>query len=71
VTLTAQEVAGNITLDTSAGSIHVYLPVDVNCRIQADKPSIGSLHNELAGNPQSPYVLKADTSVGSIHLKAL
>ena len=71
VTLRAREVDGNVTLDTSAGSIHAYLPVDVNCRIEAQKPSVGSLENELRGNPQSPYVLTADTSVGSIHLKAL
>jgi len=71
VKLTAQQVAGNITLDTSAGSIKVYLPADANCRIDARKPSVGSLHNEITGNPQSPYTLRADSSVGSIHLKAL
>jgi len=71
VKLTAQEVAGNIKLDTSAGSIKVFLPVDANCRIDVRKPSVGSLHNEITGNPNSPYVLRADSSVGSIHLKAL
>jgi len=71
VKLTATEVAGNIKLDTSAGSIKVFLPVDANCRIDARKPSVGSLHNEITGNPQSPYTLRADSSVGSIHLKAL
>jgi len=71
VKLTAQEVAGNIKLDTSAGSIKVFLPADANCRIDARKPSVGSLHNEITGNPHSPYVLRADSSVGSIHLKAL
>jgi len=71
VKLTAQEVAGNIKLDTSAGSIKVFLPVNANCRIDVRKPSVGSLHNEITGNPNSPYVLRADSSVGSIHLKAL
>ena len=71
VTLRAREVGGNVTLDTSAGSIHAYLPADINCRIEARKPSVGSLENQLRGNPQSPFRLKADTSVGSIHLRAL
>ncbi|MCL2287102.1 MAG: DUF4097 family beta strand repeat-containing protein [Firmicutes bacterium] len=71
VTLTASEVAGNIKLDTSAGSIRAFLPKDVNCRIDARKPSVGSLHNELTGNPGSPYVLRASSSVGSIQLRPL
>ena len=71
VTLTASEVAGNIKMDTSAGSIRAFLPIDVNCRIEARKPSVGSLHNELAGNPNSPYVLRASSSVGSIQLRPL
>jgi len=71
VELTAYEVAGNIKISTSAGDARVYLPIDVNCRIDAKKPSIGSLHNELRGNANSPYVLKTSTSVGSVRLMAL
>jgi len=71
VKLAAKEVAGNIRLNSSAGSIKVNLPYDVNCRINVKKPSIGSLTNQLAGNPQSPYELRASSSVGSITLKPL
>jgi len=71
VKLSAREVAGNIQLNSSAGSIKVSLPYDVNCRINVRKPSIGSLTNQLAGNPQSPYELRATSSVGSITLKPL
>jgi len=71
VKFAAQEVEGNIKLDTSAGSITVFLPIDVNCRIDAKKPFGGSLRNHLRGNPQSPYVLRADSSAGAIHLNAL
>jgi len=71
VKLTAYEVEGNIKLSTSAGNATAYLPANVNCRIKVTKPSIGSLHNELEGNPNSPYTLKATTSVGTIKLLAI
>jgi hypothetical protein len=71
VNLTAREVAGNIDISTGAGSAKVYLPVDANCRIEARKPGVGSLKNELTGNPHSPYVLRASSGVGSIRLLAL
>ena len=71
VKLTASEVAGNIDISTAAGSATVYLPKHVNCHIKSKKPSVGSLHNELIGNPQSPYSLKTSTSVGSVHLYAI
>jgi len=71
VILTAQHVQGDIIAKSSAGSVHIYLPQDVNCRIDVKKPSIGSYQNYLTGNPDSPYVLRAATSVGSITLEAL
>jgi len=71
IRLEANEVHGNITAKSSAGGIHMRLPKDVNCRINAKKPSIGSLKNNLVGNPNSPYVLQAVASVGSINLDAL
>jgi hypothetical protein len=69
--ITAQDVAGNVTISAAAGSAKVYLPRDVNCRIDAKKPAIGSLSNELVGNPASPYTLRATSAVGSIKLIAL
>jgi DUF4097 and DUF4098 domain-containing protein YvlB len=69
--VTFHEVMGNIDVSTAAGSAKINLPYNVNCRIEARKPAIGSLHNELAGNPHSPYVLRASTSVGSIKIKAI
>jgi DUF4097 and DUF4098 domain-containing protein YvlB len=71
VKLTANEVAGNINISTSAGTATAYLPRDANCRIDAKKPSAGSLKNELASNPNSPFTLKARTSAGSVKLLAL
>jgi len=71
VRLTAREVEGNIDLRTSMGSVKVYLPVDVNCFIDAQRPSMGSLNNQLVGNRQSPYVLRASSDMGSINLYAL
>jgi DUF4097 and DUF4098 domain-containing protein YvlB len=71
VKITAYEVAGNINISTAAGSVKVHLPVDVNCRINVKKPALGSLSNELAGNPDSPYTLRASSGVGSIRLKRL
>jgi len=71
IKLTAHEVEGNITLDSSAGSVLASLPYDVNCRIKAKKPNIGSLINQLAGNPDSPYVLKVSSSVGSVTLRPI
>jgi len=68
IRLTAYEVEGNINLDSSAGSITANLPYDANCRIKAEKPSIGSLNNKLAGNPNSPYTLRASSNIGSINL---
>jgi len=71
VYLKARDVHGNITASSSAGSVKICLPQDVNCRINVSKPSIGSLHNNLTGNPHSPYTLRASTSVGSISLEPL
>ncbi|MCL2527343.1 MAG: DUF1700 domain-containing protein [Defluviitaleaceae bacterium] len=71
VRLQAREVYGNITAKSSAGAVIMRLPKDVNCRIDAKKPSIGSVENYLTGNPQSPYVLRVVTSVGSVKLMAL
>ena len=71
VKLTAHEVAGDIKLTTAAGNAKVYLPLDVNCRIDVKKPAFGSYKSELAGNPDSPYTLKATTSMGSVKLCAL
>ena len=69
--LEAHDVAGNIDISTSAGSAKATLPIDVNCRIEAAKPGIGSLSNKLQGNPSSPYVLRASSGIGSIVLKPL
>ena len=71
VYLEAQDVQGNITAKTSAGSVYIRLPREVNCRINAKKSAIGSVHNNLVGNPNSPYVLYASTSVGSVTLDAI
>jgi len=70
VCLEAHEVHGNITAKSSAGGIVMRLPKDVNLRIEARKPSIGSFYNDLTGNPHSPYVLTAVSSVGSIRLES-
>jgi len=70
VRLEAHEVHGNITASSSAGGILMRLPKDVNLRIEARKPSIGTLENYLTGNPNSPYVLNAFSSVGFIRLEA-
>jgi len=69
--LEAREVAGNITAKTSAGGVHIRLPREVNCRIDVKKSSLSTVENGLVGNPQSPYVLKASASVGSVILEAL
>ena len=71
VYLEAREVEGNITASSSADNVHMRLPRNINCRIKVKKPTFGSLTNYLEGNPQSPYVLRASTSVGSIILEAL
>lgn len=71
VKLTAEEVAGNIDISTASGDAKVFLPKDANCRINVKKPAMGSLRNELAGNEQSPFILKVSTAVGSIRLNAL
>ena len=71
IRLEARDVQGNITAKSSAGSIHMRLPKEVNCRIELKKPSIGSVRNSLVGNPQSPYVLRATGSIGSITLEAI
>jgi len=69
--LEASYVEGNITAKASAGSIKMRLPKDVNCRIELKKPNIGSVNNYLTGNPNSPYVIQASASVGSVTLEAL
>ena len=71
VHLDAKDVNGNITAKSSAGSVYMRLPREVNCRIEAKKPSMGSLRNNLVGNPQSPYVLQVSSSVGSVVLEAI
>jgi hypothetical protein len=71
VDITAYEVAGNIDVSAATGSTKITLPPDANCRIDVKKPALGSLRNDLTGNPQSPYVLRASSGVGSIKLKAL
>ena len=71
VNLTAIDVQGNIVAKSSAGSVRVRLPQDANCRIDVNKPSVGTVSNYLTGNPYSPYTLRASTSVGSIVLKPL
>ncbi|MCL2203452.1 MAG: DUF4097 family beta strand repeat-containing protein [Defluviitaleaceae bacterium] len=69
--ITAYEVAGDVDISTAAGIVKIFLPMDVNCRIDARKPGIGSLSNELTGNPHSPHTLRASSGVGSIKLKAI
>ena len=71
IRLESHEVNGNITASSGAGSIRMYLPQHVNCRIKAQKPGIGSLKNNIVGNPDSPYTLKASTGAGSITLEGL
>ncbi|MCL2378543.1 MAG: DUF4097 family beta strand repeat-containing protein [Defluviitaleaceae bacterium] len=71
VYLKAHEIQGNITAKSSAGNVRIFLPHDVNCRIDAKKPSLGNLNNQLSGNPNSPYTLRASSSIGSITLEAL
>ncbi|MCL2603272.1 MAG: DUF4097 family beta strand repeat-containing protein [Defluviitaleaceae bacterium] len=71
VKVTVHEVAGNIDVSTAAGSAKIYLPADADIRIDAKKPVMGSITNELTGNPNSPYVLRASSSVGSIKIKAI
>jgi DUF4097 and DUF4098 domain-containing protein YvlB len=71
VKFTAHETEGNINISTAAGSAKIYLPKNVNCHFDVKKPVMGSIRNELTGNPQSPYVLKVRGSMGSIHLAAL
>ena len=71
IELTAYEVGGNVKISTAAGNATVYMPAHVNCRINAKKPSIGSMYNELVGNPSSPYTLKASSSIGSVRLIAI
>jgi len=70
-TLTAYEIAGNMKVASAVGSININLPADANIRIDAEKPSMGKLHNNIQGNPQSPYVLKAESSLGSIRINAI
>ncbi|MCL2500686.1 MAG: DUF4097 family beta strand repeat-containing protein [Defluviitaleaceae bacterium] len=71
VKIIAHEVAGNIDISTAAGSAKIYLPLNADIRIDAKKPVMGSITNELTGNPNSPYVLRASSSVGSIKIKAI
>jgi len=71
IKLTAHDVAGDIDVATAAGSAKIVLPREADIRLNVKKPSIGSLSNELAGNPNSQFVLKASTAVGSIKLQAL
>lgn len=66
IRLESKEVHGNITVKSSAGGVQIRLPMDVNCRIDAKKPSIGSVENHITGNPQSPHLLHVTTSVGSV-----
>jgi len=71
VRLEAREVQGNITAKSSAGSVKMYLPKNVNCRIDIKKSFITSVTNNLIGNPESQYVLRASTGVGAIALNPL
>ena len=71
VKLTALDATGNIDVTTSAGSVEVCLPVNIDCRIEPSKPSFGKLVNELTGNPNSQYRLRAKSSVGTVKLKAI
>ena len=71
IRLEAHDVLGNISASTGAGSIRMYLPQYTNHRIKAEKPGIGSLTNQLIGNPDSPYTLRASSGAGSITLAAL
>jgi len=70
-TLTAYEVAGDIKVASAVGSVNINLPADANIRIEAEKPSMGKLQNNIQGNPQSPYVLRAESSLGSIRINAI
>ena len=71
VSLEAHDVQGNITAKSSAGNVNIYLPKDINCRIDVKKSFITTVNNHLTGNPQSPYVLRVATGVGSVTLSAL
>ncbi|MCL2373183.1 MAG: DUF4097 family beta strand repeat-containing protein [Defluviitaleaceae bacterium] len=71
VTLTATDIQGNIRMASAVGSIKAHMPADANCRIDATKPTMGSLKNQITGNPSSPHTLKARAEIGSIKLLAL
>jgi DUF4097 and DUF4098 domain-containing protein YvlB len=71
VTLRSLSVEGDIDINTAAGSVMIYLPADVNCRIDAKKPTVGSVSNNITGNPNSPYTLRASTAVGSVTIRAI
>ena len=71
IRLESHDVQGNISASTGAGTIRMYLPQYTNHRIKAERPGIGSLKNQLTGNPDSPYTLKASSGAGSITLAAI
>ena len=72
VDLTVREIAGDVKIKSSAGSVQVRMPADANCRIETKVPRYaGTVHNEITGNPQSPYLLRATCSAGTVRLTAM
>jgi len=69
--LRAYDVQGNISAKSSMGTVRLQLPREVNCRIEPGRATMGSVSNQLVGNPSSPYVIKTSTSMGSVVLEAL
>jgi len=69
--LTAYKVTGNIKASSAVGSVNITLPADTDIRVEAEQPTMGKLQNNLQGNPYSAYVLRAESSLGSIKINAI
>ena len=71
VSFTARHVEGDIDVSTAAGSAKVYLPYDANIRIKAKNTGFGSAKQEIPGNPNAPYTLRASSAMGSVKILPL
>ncbi|MCL2841032.1 MAG: DUF1700 domain-containing protein [Defluviitaleaceae bacterium] len=71
IKVTAIDVAENMKISSGMGEIKVHLPRDIHCHIATPKSGMGSVYNEIVGNPNAQHVLKTSTGMGSVQLLAL
>jgi DUF4097 and DUF4098 domain-containing protein YvlB len=65
VRMAVYETAGNITAHSSVGSVHILLPADIDCRIEASS-KMGGVQQHISGNSASARLLRATANMGSV-----